>query len=231
MIGSEDIAFVLAVLIGGLSLLYAAMCIATAWVWRRRRADAAATALPPVTVLKPLCGLEPDLEENLRSFCDQSYPSVQILFGARSADDPALEVARRVAAAFPDRDIDVLSGERPLGANRKVNTLANLLPRARHDVLVIADSDIRVGATYLREIVAPLQNPSVGLVTCTYRGAPTSSFWSRLGALAIDEWVFPSVLVSLALGSADYCSGATMALRRETLEAIGGGGGRAPPLG
>ena len=230
MIDVAKIAFVLAVVLGGLSLLYAAMCVVTVVAWRRRRADPSGTDLPPVTVLKPLCGLEPELEENLRSFCQQAYPMVQLLFGARSGDDPALEVARRVAAEFPERDIEVLSGERALGANRKVNTLANLLPQARHDVLVIADSDIRVGPTYLREIVTPLHDASVGLVTCTYRGAPTGSFWSRFEALAIDEWVLPSVLASLALGSTDYCSGATMALRRDTLEAIGGFGALGPWL-
>ena len=230
MIDVAETAFVLAVVLAGLSLLYTAMCFVTAVAWRRRRADASATALPPVTVLKPLCRLEPDLEANLRSFCEQMYPTVQLLFGARSGDDPALEVARRVAAAFPERDIEVLSGERALGGNRKVNTLANLLARARHQVLVIADSDIRVGPTYLRDVVTPLRDAAVGLVTCTYRGAPTRCFWSRLGALAIDEWVFPSVLVSLALGSSDYCSGATMALRRQTLEAIGGFAALAPWL-
>ncbi|HET7295626.1 MAG TPA: bacteriohopanetetrol glucosamine biosynthesis glycosyltransferase HpnI, partial [Gemmatimonadales bacterium] len=230
MIEGPRIAFVLAVVLGGLSLLYAALCVVAVVAWRRRRADPAGTELPPVTVLKPLCGLEPDLEENLRSFCHQAYPTVQLLFGARSGDDPALEVARRVAAEFPGREIEVLSGERALGGNRKINTLANLLPSARHDVFVIADSDIRVGPTYLREVVTPLLDPAVGLVTCIYRGAPTGPFWSRFGALAIDEWVFPSVLVSLVLGSTDYCSGATMALRRDTLEAIGGFAALAPWL-
>src|SRR5262249_57549348 len=94
IIAVAKIAFVLAVVLGGLSLLYAALCVVTVLAWRRPRADPSGTDLPPVTVLKPLCGLEPDLEENLRSFCQQAYPMVQLLFGARSGDDPAVEVAR-----------------------------------------------------------------------------------------------------------------------------------------
>ncbi|HEX6965197.1 MAG TPA: bacteriohopanetetrol glucosamine biosynthesis glycosyltransferase HpnI [Gemmatimonadaceae bacterium] len=223
----------LAVALAAASLVYMTACIAATWRWRRARATPLTTrrsALPPVTILKPLCGMEPQLDENLRSFCTQPYPTVQLLFGARERDDPALDVARRLMDESPDRDIAVIVGARPLGANRKVETLANLLPSARHDVLVIADSDIRVGPTYLQHVIAPLMDPSVGLVTCLYRGMPTPSFWSRLGALAIDEWFLPSVLVSRALGSSAYCSGATMALRRDVLERLGGFEALAPWL-
>lgn len=222
MIALESIAFALALAVAGLSLVYVAACIVVVSMWRWRWAEVPATAFPPVSVLKPLCGSEPGLEENIRSFCEQSYPAMQILFGARASDDPALDAARRVPAAFPGRDIRILAGDTPLGANRKINTLAHLLPSARHDVLVIADSDIRVGPAYLREVATPLADASVGLVTCLYRGIPTPSVWSRLAALGIDEWTMPSVLVSRMLGSTAYCSGATMALRREVLEAIGG---------
>jgi ceramide glucosyltransferase len=216
------VAFGTALGVAGLSLAYSAACVALALAWRRRRAVAPTGDLPPVSVLKPLCGLEPELEENLRSFCDQRYPAAQIVFGARAGGDPALAVARRVAADFPGRDVAVVAGDRPLGANRKVNLLAALLPSARHDVVVVADSDVRVGPTYLRHVAAPLRDPAVGLVTCLYRAAPTPTLWSRLEALAVDEGFLPSVLVSLALGSHDYCSGATTALRREVLDAIGG---------
>jgi len=222
MIDAESIAFAIAVTVAGLSLAYVALCIAVVRAWRRHGAENPATMPGPVTVLKPLCGAEPELAENLRSFCDQSYPTMQILLGARASDDPALDVARRVAAPFTDHEIEVLSGDTPLGPNRKINTLAHLLSSARHDVLVIADSDIRAGPSYLREVVTPLADASVGLVTCLYRGMPTSSVWSRVAALWIDEWLLPSVLVSRMLGSSAYCSGATMALRREVLEAAGG---------
>ncbi len=209
---------------------YVAACIVVAWAWRRRRPEAMTGDLPPVSILKPLHGAEPDLEENLQSFCDQSYGSFEMLCGARTPDDPALDVARRVAAARPGGHVGIIAGGVPRGANQKVNTLAHLAASARHDVLVIADSDIRVGPAYLRHVVAPLADPAVGVVTCLYRGAPTPSLWSRLAALAIDELFLPSVLLSRALGSSAYCSGATIALRRGTLAAIGGFEALAPLL-
>ena len=176
---------------------------------------------PSVAVLKPLCGSEPDLDANLRSFCAQSYPRFEVIMGARDASDSALPIARR-AASDAGAHVQVLVGGPWLGPNQKVNTLAHLGRHVRSDVVVIADSDIRVDSRYLAAIVEPLADPSVGVVTCLYRGAPTGTLWSRLGALAINEWFLPSVLLSRALGSEAYCSGSTMAMRREVLDAIGG---------
>jgi ceramide glucosyltransferase len=205
------------------SLVYVALGVVATLVWRRRVPRAhLPPQLPYVSVLKPLCGLEPGLDENLRSFCRQSHAHYELLIGARDANDPALDVARRIATEFPDVDIRIIPGATRLGENRKVNTLAHLVPLARYDHLVIADSDIRVGPEYLRRVVEPLLDTSVGIVSCTYRGRPVGNFWSELGALAIDEWFIPSVLVSRALGSTAYCSGTTMALRREVLDAVGG---------
>jgi ceramide glucosyltransferase len=219
----EGLLFALALAAAAMSLGYLAICVWAGLLWRGRGSKPATqSTCPAVTILKPLCGAEPGLAENLRSFCDQTYPTFQILFGARESDDPALEVAREVAAAFPDRDITVLAGSQPLGENRKVNTLAHLIQYARYDVLVVADSDISVGPDYLREVVAPLSDPSIGIVTCLYRAASTGSLWSRLVALGIEEWFLPAVLVSRAFGSSVYCSGSTIALRRTVLEATGG---------
>jgi ceramide glucosyltransferase len=213
------------------SLGYLACCLVVAWRWRRRPHDAASAPLPPVTILKPVCGLEPNLEANLRSFCEQEYPApVQVVIGARAADDPAIAVARRVAASLPQRDITILTGAYTLGANHKVNTLARMYGSARHDMIVISDSDILVGPTYLRHVVATLADPTVGIVTCVYRGAPTASLWSRLGALAQDEWYIPSVLVAHAFGSEAFCAGATMALRRAVLDDVGAFEALAPYL-
>jgi ceramide glucosyltransferase len=213
------------------SLGYLLCCLVVAWRWRRRPPDSMPAAFRPVTILKPVCGLEPNLEVNLRSFCDQDYPAaVQVIIGAALADDPAIAVARRVAASLPHRDIKILTGSYSLGANRKVNTLARMYGDARHDLIVISDSDILVGPTYLQHIVAPLADKNVGIVTCVYRGAPTASLWSRLGALAQDEWYIPSVLVAHAFGSEAFCAGATMALRREVLDAIGAFEALAPYL-
>jgi ceramide glucosyltransferase len=205
------------------SLVYVALGVVATLGWRRRVPhDVRAERLPPVSVLKPLCGLEPGLADNLRSFCTQSHTDYELLIGARDANDPALEVARRVAEEFPHVDIRIIPGATRLGENRKVNTLAHLMPLARYDMLVIADSDIRVGPEYLRRVVTPLTDPHVGIVSCSYRGRPIDNLWSDLGALAIDEWFIPSVMVAHTLGSNAYCSGTTMALRREVLDTVGG---------
>src|SRR5579872_3690533 len=205
------------------SLVYVALGVVVTLVWRRLSAYVPQPApLPAVSVLKPLCGDEPGLLENLRSFCEQSHTKYELLFGARDANDPALEVARKVAAEYPHLDIRIIPGATRLGENRKINTLINLMPHARYDMIVIVDSDIRVGPNYLQRVVQPLTDPKVGIVSCTYRGRPAGGLWSELGALAIDEWFIPSVLVSGTLGSNAYCSGTTMALRRETLNAVGG---------
>lgn len=206
------------------SLVYVALSVVATLSWRLRQPfhPAALASLPPVTVLKPLCGLEPGLEENLRSFCRQSHTNYELLIGARDATDPALQVARRVAAEFPTIDIRIIPGATRLGENRKVNTLVHLATFARFDTFVVADSDVRVGPDYLRRVVEPLLDPGVGIVSCTYRGRPEGGIWSDLGALAIDEWFIPSVLVAQALGSNAYCSGTTMALRRDVLDRVGG---------
>lgn len=205
------------------SLVYVALGVVVTLVWRYRSPRATQPqSLPAVSVLKPLCGLEPGLLENLRSFCEQSHPDFELLFGARDANDPALDVARQVAAEYPHIDIRVIPGAARLGENRKINTLVNLLPLAKYDVIVVNDSDIRVGPQYLQHVIEPLLDPKVGIVSCSYRGRPAGGIWSELGALSIDEWFIPSVLVSSVLGSNAYCSGTTMALRREVLQAAGG---------
>jgi len=179
--------------------------------------------LPPLTVLKPVCGLEAELYENLRSFCLQDYPEYQVLFGVADAGDPALEVVRRLIAELPDKDLDVVVNDQLIGGNRKVSNVANLYPRARHDVLIIADSDMRVDSNYLRAIAAGFADNNTGAVTCLYRGRPAGSgFASVLGSAFINEWFLPSVLVAVTFGNIRYCFGATMAVRRELLERIGG---------
>lgn len=208
-------------LAAGGSLIYLAGAIVLLLGWARRDAPAG-EAGPPITILKPLCGLEPDLYENLRSFCDQDYPEFQVLFGVRDADDPALAVARRLVREFPQRDLRVVVDDRLIGSNRKVSNLANMLPAASHELLVIADSDIRVGSDYLSHLAAPLARPEVGLVTCLYRARPDASLWSRLGAMGVNEGFLPSVLVARALGSTAFGFGSTLALRREHLDRIGG---------
>jgi ceramide glucosyltransferase len=178
-----------------------------------------------VTVLKPLCGAEPDLEANLASFCVQAYPGpVQIVFGVSEAGDPAAVIARRLIARFPDADIELAIGAETHGANPKISNVMNMVSRAKHDTIVLSDSDIKVDRPYLRQVVAALEAPGVGLVTCLYRGISDSGLWSRLGAMAINHHFLPSVLVGLRLGLARPCFGSTIAIRRETLDRIGGFG-------
>jgi ceramide glucosyltransferase len=176
----------------------------------------------PVAVLKPLHGAEPRLYENLRGFCQQLHPGDQLIFGVREPQDPAIPVVQRLRAEFPQRVIDLVIDPRVHGANLKVSNLLNMMPRVRHDWLVLADSDISVPADYLSRVTAPLADPQVGIVTCLYHGVPQGGFWSRLGCLFIDDWFAPSVCLAHAFGSRRFAFGSTIALRRETLLAVGG---------
>jgi ceramide glucosyltransferase len=213
-------------LIGVASLVlaasYAVVALVAVLVWRTRSAPRDALRLQPVTVLKPLCGAEPRLYEHLRSFCLQDHPEFQIVFGVLDPADPALAVVAQLRAEFPSLPIDVVVNPQQHGSNRKVSNLVNMMARARHDVLVIADSDTFVGHDYLSRVTAPLQDRSLGLVTCLYRGVPTQGICSRLGAMYINDWYVPAVLVAWLFGFRGYVSGQTMCLRRDTLQAIGG---------
>jgi ceramide glucosyltransferase len=201
--------------------VYLAGTVAAALRFARRRAILPAEQ-PSVSVLKPLYGAEPGLFENLRSFVDQDYPRRQIVFGVRSPDDGALPVARALIADRPEVDIDLVVDARAGGTNLKVANLINMLPAARHDLLVFADSDMHVDTHYLATVTAPLEDATVGLVTCLYRGLPTGGLWSRLGALHINFGFLPSALLGEALGTGGGCFGATIALRRPVLDRIGG---------
>lgn len=188
----------------------------------RHTAAPAADSRPPVTVLKPLHGDEPLLEEALVSFCAQDYPAFQIVFGLHDPSDPALPLLDRLRARFPDLDMAIVVDATPHGANRKVANLLNMLPHARHGVLVIADSDIHVAPDYLDSLVAGIMTPGVGLVTTLYSGLPAAgTLTSKLGAAYINHSFLPGALLGRALGRQD-CLGATMALTRETLDRIGG---------
>ncbi|HSY97158.1 MAG TPA: bacteriohopanetetrol glucosamine biosynthesis glycosyltransferase HpnI [Steroidobacteraceae bacterium] len=205
-----------------LAASYAVLTVVAVLVWQSRKAPMGGRSLPPVTMLKPLCGAEPGLYEHLRSFCRQDYPEFQIVCGVRDPDDPACELVKRLAAEFPAVPIDLVINPELHGGNLKISNLINMLPYARHDVLAMSDSDAFVGSDYLGSVTAPLLDRGVGLVTCLYRGAPTPEIWSRLGAMYINEWYMPSVLVAWLFGHQGYVSGQTTCMRRDTLQAIGG---------
>jgi ceramide glucosyltransferase len=188
----------------------------------RRNTAPPPASFPGISVLKPLYGDEPLLEAALASICAQDYPRFQVVFGVQDPNDPALAAVARVRTRFPDRDIAVVIDDTADGANRKVANLMNMLPHARHEVLVIADSDMHAAPDYLRQIAATLAAPGVGLVTTLYTGLPAQrGVAAEMGATGITHLFLPGAIIARRLGRQD-CLGATMALRRQTLEAVGG---------
>jgi ceramide glucosyltransferase len=175
-----------------------------------------------VSVLKPLCGAEPRLFENLATFCEQDHPRYQLLFGVSSPNDAAIAVVRRLQAAYPQRDIELVVDPLVHGQNLKVSNLINLASHAKHPLIVLADSDIAVEPDYLETVTAPLVDPRVGIVTCLYHAKSVGGFWTRVGSLFINEWFAPSVRIAHAAGSSNFGFGATLALRASTLADIGG---------
>jgi ceramide glucosyltransferase len=208
--------------------------LAAAWAVRatRRRGgdprDGAggrhAAAVPPsVTILKPLHGAEPGLFDTLATFCRQDYDGpFEIVLGLQDPADPALSVATSLRALFPDHAIRIVVDPRQHGRNRKVSNLINCAEGATGEIVVLADSDMRVGPDYLRRLVAALDRDGVGGATCLYHGVPAGTGWSRLAALGVDTHFLPGVVLGMALGLAKPCMGSTIAMRRETLERIGG---------
>jgi ceramide glucosyltransferase len=177
---------------------------------------------PPVTVLKPLHRAEPDLAQRLAALCQQDYTGpVQIVCGARGDLAPATAAVREVNAAFPDA-IELVADQRSHGTNGKVSNLANMLPRARYDTIVLSDSDIVVERDYLRRVVALLAEPDVGAVTCLYYGIGGAGLWSRVSALATNTHFLPQAITALGLRLGKPCCGATLALHRSMLDRIGG---------
>jgi ceramide glucosyltransferase len=186
------------------------------------RAQPPAPMAPPVSILKPLCGEDAGLYDNLESFCRQEYPQWQVVFGVQDPGDPAIPVVRRLIAAYPEADLVLVVEPSRRDGNLKVANLQNMLPMARHDVIVIADSDMHVRPDYLAEVTAPLADSATGLVTCLYRGVSAGGLWSQLACLNINHGFLPQALVAAALGERNGCFGATIALRRDTLDAVGG---------
>jgi ceramide glucosyltransferase len=203
---------------GAVFLLAAALAV---WRFTGRPIEAAGIDIP-VTILKPLHGEDAQLYENLRSFCEQRHTAYQIVFGVRDMDDRAIPVVERLIAEFPDKDLALVVDPTIVGNNFKVSNLENMMALAKNDVFVIADSDMHVAPDYLGAVTAPLADPAVGLVTCLYRGRPVEGVWSRLGAMFVNNAFLPSAVIGEAMRPGNACFGATMALRRDTYDAIGG---------
>ena len=176
---------------------------------------------PPVSVLKPICGRHPYLYECLRSFCDQDWPSYEVIFGAHSDDDPAVEVVQRLIQEFPDRKLRLVVDGSLAGPNRKVSNLANIYKKAQHDIVLLADSDVLVDRNCIAAMAAPLTATSVGAVASIYKGLPIGGAASNFGSLYINDWFVPSVLVDVDLRGIDFVF-AMSSVRRQALESIGG---------
>jgi ceramide glucosyltransferase len=188
----------------------------------RRPEQASDRPTPGVTILKPLHGDETGLFENLASFCDQDYEgAVQIVFGVENPNDPAIAVVERLRLAYPGQRLELVIEPRAIGSNPKVSNLINMSPRIAHDIVVLADSDIRVRRDYLARLVGALKR-SGGAVTCPYYGISTGGLWSRLALMTIDSHFLPGVVVGARAKLSQPCLGSTIALRRQSLAAIGG---------
>ncbi len=177
---------------------------------------------PPVSILKPVKGMDAESFENFASFCRQEYPVFQIIFAVSSEEDPVLPVIHRLMEEFPHIDITLVVDERKYGPNYKVCNLMNAYPQAKHDLIIICDSDIHVRPEYLRNVCAPFADPEVGLVTSLYRSPRVQGTATALEAMGFTVEMMPNVMVAIVLEGLTFALGASMAVRREALDAIGG---------
>jgi ceramide glucosyltransferase len=178
--------------------------------------------LPAVTIFKPVHGMEEKLERNLESFFHQDYPDYEVIVGARSADDPAIQLAERLRARYPQVNSRVVLSGPPEWPNAKVFTLDKMIRLSQNDYFVISDSDVRVGPDFLRNVIPPLFDRKLGLVTCLYRGEPSSDFWSLLEAIGMSVEMPSGVVVADMLEGIRFALGPAVAFRRDALDAIGG---------
>ncbi len=195
-------------------------------IWRVARfygpSESGFSTPPAVTILKPVCGAEPLLYECLRSFCMLDYAKLQIIFGVGDPADPAIAVIDRLLNEFPELDASLVIDSAVHGTNLKVSNLINMYRSAKHDVVIVSDSDTAVAHDCLAALVAPLADKGVGAVTCLYKGAPAPGFASTLGAMFVNDWFLASAVVDAGMRDVSYCFGPVTAIRRDALEAIGG---------
>jgi ceramide glucosyltransferase len=204
---------------------YYALCVYSAWRFFReakRHAWRQSNFTPPISILKPVRGLDPEAYENFASFCRQDYPEYEILFNVGDEDDPVVPVIQKLIEDFPNRQIRLLVGSDPLGHNNKVCKLARMSREARYDLLLESDSDIRVPSDYLREVAAPFRDPKVGAVTALFRGIAGKDLGSRLECLTAFTEFCAGALAARTLEGVKFAHGATMATWKERLAEIGG---------
>jgi ceramide glucosyltransferase len=208
-------------------LAYYVLAIVASWRFFRRPQPSPPDFCPPVSILKPIYGLDREAYENFSSLCRQNFSEYEILFCVTDENDPAVPVIQRIIQDFsgrdnPKRTIRLISGPEALGVSDKVNKLCRMVLEALYEIVVISDSDVRVAPEYLREIVAPFRDPSVGVVTCLYRGLTDGSLASDVEALGNSTDFAPSVLAAALLAKVSFALGATMATTKKHLAEIGG---------
>ena len=205
-------------ILSGLYVLFTCFC----FFQFRRQKPTHPRQKPPVTILKPLCGDEYGLADNLRSFCRQNYPHYQIVFGLQDPNDSALPIVQQVMNEFQHLDLALVIDTTGRCRNLKIANLINMLPQAKYDILVMVDSDMRVTPDYLTDVTADFANPAVGAVTCLYRGIPDNSLWSKLGALQINTNFMPQAVLGEYLKIGNGCFGASISITHDVLGKIGG---------
>lgn len=204
-------------------LAYYLLCLWSARSFLGRPRRGSPDFAPPVSILKPLRGTDPEAYESFRSHCLQDYPEYELIFGVRQEDDPAVPLVRRLIEEFPERRIRLVICPAALGPNQKVSSLVQMFVHAAHPYLLVNDSDIRVPRDYLRRVMAGFADPRVGMVTCLYRGIAGRTLGSALEAVGINTEFFAGVLAARQVeGGVHFALGSTLALRRQALEAIGG---------
>ena len=214
--------FVVLVLAATPLVYYLAATLAALRFFLRKHGRDIASYAPPVSVLKPVRGVDFGSYENFASFCTQEYPEYEILFGVADHADPAVPLIQRLIAEFPQRRIRLLVGSEELGTNRKVNKLARLAGEAQHDVLALTDGDVRVGPEYLREVVAPLADRKVGAVTSFYRGIAENDLGAELEAIGAASDFFAGVLMANWMEGITFGLGASIVTTKEWVAQIGG---------
>jgi ceramide glucosyltransferase len=205
--------------------LYGLLGVVTAVVFCARQRELTAgqaDPLPPVTVLKPIHGLEKNLAANLASVCSQDYPDYQVVLSVQRRNDPALPLLKEIQRQFGPHRVELVVVDSEPMVNGKVQNLLNALPAARHEVLIISDSDVMLRRDYLKTMVAPLGDPKVGYVCTLYRATRAERWFERLELLTLNADFTPSVIFAEITGMSDFCTGASIALRRATLDSIGG---------
>jgi hypothetical protein len=212
----------LAVLVAG-SLTYCALIIWASRSYLKARSSARTGDTPPISVLKPLCGHDQGLEDNLRSFFEQDYPVFELLAGVHRADDPAVAVFEQIRSEYPEHTEArlIVTGESPV-PNAKAFSLKRLVRESRYDLLVMGDSDIRVKPDVLKRLAGEFTNPDVGLVTCPYRAVSGPSLWSHLEAIGMNTEFLGGVLVARMIEGMKFALGCVVAVRRNVLDAMGG---------